>query len=50
MTAATDPVGRRERLNASGYTAGPVAYFEFIEGWRRSGAFDGLGFRSGCCR
>jgi cation diffusion facilitator CzcD-associated flavoprotein CzcO len=44
------PIGRREKLNASGYPAGPVAYFEFIDGWRRSGTFDGLEFRSGSCR
>ena len=41
------PVGRRERLNASGYPAGPVAYFEYIDGWRSSGEFEGLEFRSG---
>ena len=41
------PVGRRERLNASGDPAGPVAYFEFIDRWRSSGAFEGLEFRSG---
>jgi cation diffusion facilitator CzcD-associated flavoprotein CzcO len=39
------PVGRRERLNASGYPAGPVAYFEYIDRWRRSGDFEGLEFR-----
>jgi cation diffusion facilitator CzcD-associated flavoprotein CzcO len=36
--------GRRERLNASGYPAGPVAYFEHIERWRTSGDFEGLVF------
>jgi cation diffusion facilitator CzcD-associated flavoprotein CzcO len=39
------PVGRRERLNASGYPEGPVAYFQFIDGWRNSGGFEGLEFR-----
>lgn len=37
--------GRRERLNASGYPAGPVAYFSYIDDWRNSGAFDGVEFR-----
>jgi len=41
------PIGRRERLNASGYPGGPVAYFQFIDGWRRSGEFEGLEFRTG---
>ena len=39
------PIGRRERLNASGYPAGPVAYFEFIDAWRTTGDFVGLDFR-----
>ena len=26
------PIGRRERLNGSGYPHGPVAYFEYIDG------------------
>ena len=38
------PMGRKERLSASGYPAGPVAYFEFIERWRSSGDFEGLTF------
>jgi cation diffusion facilitator CzcD-associated flavoprotein CzcO len=41
------PVGRRERLNASGYPGGAVAYFHHIDGWRRSGDFAGLDFRVG---
>ena len=41
------PVGRRERLNASGYPGGAVAYFHHIDGWRRSGDFAGLDFRGG---
>ncbi|MDQ2677295.1 MAG: NAD(P)-binding protein [Actinomycetota bacterium] len=38
------PAGRRERLNLSGYPAGPVAYFEYIDRWRSSGEFEGLEF------
>ena len=38
-------LGRKERLSASGYPGGPVAYFDFIERWRSSGDFDGLAFR-----
>jgi cation diffusion facilitator CzcD-associated flavoprotein CzcO len=41
------PIGRRERLNASGYPGGPVAYFQYIEQWRASGRFEGLDFRRG---
>jgi hypothetical protein len=25
---------------------GPVAYFQYIDGWRRSGTFEGLAFRA----
>ena len=39
------PVGRKERLNGSGYPEGPVAYFRYIDEWRRSGEFEGLEFR-----
>ena len=39
------PIGRRERLNASGYPLGPVAYFEYIDRWRSSGLFAGLQFQ-----
>ena len=39
------PIGRRERLNASGYPQGPVAYFRYIDAWRRSGEFVGVDFR-----
>jgi cation diffusion facilitator CzcD-associated flavoprotein CzcO len=39
------PVGRRERLNGSGYPEGAVAYFRYIDDWRTSGEFDGLEFR-----
>ena len=31
--------------NFLGYPDGPVAYFEYIDGWRNSGDFDGLEFR-----
>ena len=41
------PMGRRERLNASGYPQGPVAYFGYIAQWRESGMFEGLQFRPG---
>ena len=37
-----EPIGRRERLNISGYPPGPVAYFEYIDAWRNSGRFEGL--------
>jgi cation diffusion facilitator CzcD-associated flavoprotein CzcO len=40
------PFGKRERLNASGYPLGPVAYFQYIDGWRSSGAFEGVELRS----
>jgi cyclohexanone monooxygenase len=36
------PMGRREHLNSCGYPAGAMAYFEFMEQWRTSGAFAGL--------
>ena len=39
------PMGRRERLNIGGYPLGPVAYFEYIDAWRKSGQFEGLSFR-----
>ncbi len=39
------PIGRRERLNGSGYPDGPVAYFHYIEDWRSTGEFAGLEFR-----
>jgi cation diffusion facilitator CzcD-associated flavoprotein CzcO len=39
------PVGRRERLNSSGYPDGPVAYFDHITRWRSTGEFTGLEFR-----
>jgi cation diffusion facilitator CzcD-associated flavoprotein CzcO len=39
-------VGRRERLNMSGYPGGPVAYFQYIDAWRNAGTFQGLEFRN----
>ncbi len=39
------PIGRRERLNGSGYPDGPVAYFHYIQEWRSTGEFAGLEFR-----
>ncbi|MDE2355927.1 MAG: NAD(P)/FAD-dependent oxidoreductase [Alphaproteobacteria bacterium] len=38
-----DP-GPAARLNV-GYPAGAMAYFSYIDAWRRDGAFDGLTFR-----
>ncbi len=38
--------GRAGLLNRLGYPDGPVAYFEYIDGWRSSGAFEGLEFRT----
>ena len=35
-----------QRLNASGYPDGPVAFFALIDRWRTSGSFDGLAFRA----
>ncbi len=39
------PIGPKERLNGSGYPMGPVAYWQYLDGWRRSGNFEGLEFR-----
>jgi len=33
------------RRNSLGFPEGPVAYFEYIDGWRSSGEFVGLDFR-----
>ena len=38
-------VGPRERLTAVGYPPGPVAFFQYIDGWRTSGEFAGLEFK-----
>ncbi|MEI8238394.1 MAG: NAD(P)/FAD-dependent oxidoreductase [Actinomycetota bacterium] len=40
------PVGRRERLNGSGHPSGPVAYFEYIDEWRKAGTYEGIEFRT----
>jgi cation diffusion facilitator CzcD-associated flavoprotein CzcO len=37
------PLGPGARLNV-GYPAGPSAYFKYLDGWRKSGAFEGLAF------
>lgn len=39
-------ITRADRLNSSGYPSGPAAFFDFIDRWRSSGAFDGLEFRT----
>jgi hypothetical protein len=39
------PLNSRARFGMAGYPLGPVAYFEYIDGWRNSGAFEGLEFR-----
>ncbi len=36
----------RDRRNSTGYPLGAVAYFEYIAGWRGSGGFEGLWFRT----
>ncbi|MBX3027741.1 NAD(P)/FAD-dependent oxidoreductase [bacterium] len=40
------PFGRRERISTGGYPGGPVAFFNYIDDWRKSGRFEGLEFRS----
>jgi hypothetical protein len=37
-------MGRREMLNFSGYPAGSLAYFEYIDGWRQAETYEGLVF------
>ena len=39
-------ITRKMRISTSGYPLGPVAFFEYIDGWRTSGDFEGLEFRS----
>jgi cation diffusion facilitator CzcD-associated flavoprotein CzcO len=39
-------MGRRERMSFVGYPGGPVAYFAYIDAWRKSGKFAGLEFRN----
>ncbi|MFN7968632.1 MAG: NAD(P)/FAD-dependent oxidoreductase [Acidimicrobiales bacterium] len=38
------PIGRTQRRGMSGYPDGPVAFFDHIDRWRRSGEFAGLEF------
>jgi len=40
------PITDEALLNMSGYPSGPVAYFQYIDRWRSSGAFEGLDFRT----
>ncbi len=39
------PLTPRDRLNVGRHPLGPVAYFQYIDDWRRSGRFEGLEFR-----
>ena len=39
------PLGEDQQLNGAAYVEGPVAYFEYLEGWRTAGDFAGLEFR-----
>ncbi|MFZ9630083.1 MAG: flavin-containing monooxygenase [Ilumatobacteraceae bacterium] len=41
------PIGRRERLNGSGFPDGAAAFFRYITEWRSSGRFEGLEFAAG---
>ena len=36
----------KDRLGMSGYPDGPLAYFDYIDAWRRTGTFEGLVFRT----
>jgi cation diffusion facilitator CzcD-associated flavoprotein CzcO len=36
----------KDRLGMSGYPDGPLAYFDHIDAWRRTGTFEGLVFRT----
>jgi cation diffusion facilitator CzcD-associated flavoprotein CzcO len=38
------PIGRKEKLNGSGFPAGPVAFFDHMRAWRETGEFEGLRF------
>jgi cation diffusion facilitator CzcD-associated flavoprotein CzcO len=40
------PIDRKALLGAGGYPAGPVAYFNYIDEWRRAGTYEGLEFQS----
>ncbi|MFM8409336.1 MAG: flavin-containing monooxygenase, partial [Alphaproteobacteria bacterium] len=39
------PLTARDRLNVGRHPLGPVAYFQYIDDWRKSGRFEGLDFR-----
>jgi hypothetical protein len=39
------PLSAKQSFAMTGYPAGPVAYFAYIEQWRTSGDFAGLEFR-----
>ncbi|MFP5579563.1 MAG: flavin-containing monooxygenase [Acidimicrobiia bacterium] len=41
------PASAAQRSSVLGFPGGPLAFFTFIDGWRRSGAFDGLDFEPG---
>ena len=38
------PFDRAHKLATSGYPLGAVAYFDYIDDWRRRGVFEGLHF------
>jgi len=38
------PATDAQRYNMLGYPGGPLAFFQFIDGWRTSGSFEGLAF------
>jgi len=38
------PATDAQRYNMLGYPGGPLAFFQFINGWRSSGSFEGLAF------
>ncbi len=40
------PMEARDQLNLSGYPGGAVAYFAYIDSWRRAGTYAGLEFRT----
>ncbi|MFM7892105.1 MAG: monooxygenase, partial [Actinomycetota bacterium] len=38
------PISESDMFNGSGHPGGPVAFFEFLDAWRQTGAFAGLSF------
>jgi cation diffusion facilitator CzcD-associated flavoprotein CzcO len=40
------PIGAGDQIIGQGYPLGAVAYFEYIDAWRRSGEYAGLDFRT----